>query len=129
MENTEEADKVKTFNLEMTELQRLRLENAALKLEKVEGPIRRAIEDGLKQEIREAIIRLRQKAEEEVKKLLEQDAKCVAARDAQQTVLNQTLDELEEGAPDGYAITNVDAETGIVTATYAPEQRGKRLKV
>jgi hypothetical protein len=49
------------------------------------------------------------------------------AADARKKAVNETIDQLTERLPEGYAITNVDLNTGTYRAVYDPDARGQHV--
>lgn len=63
----------------------------------------------------------------ELDTLAARDSECVKARRDQIECVNEIITVLGPGLPQGYAVTHLRAEEGVVIAEYAPERAGKPL--
>jgi len=100
----------------LTELQRLRLENAVLAVNNIAGPIKARIEQQLNQQYQQMLA-------EALKAHPEYEHKV----HLQRTVTDQVLGELEATLKEGWAVTSLAFDRGVAVVEHLPEQRGKRL--
>lgn len=110
------AEQKEPFTLDMDELHKWKL--TALNRDYADA----------QQKLKEPLIqRYNQRLNAELKDLAQKDPECVAAHRAQVSCINELVKMLDDQLPEGYAITQVLTEKGVIVAQYVPNRAGKPL--
>ena len=110
------AEEKRPVSLPMDELYKYKLSH-----------VNRVYEDAV-QKVKEPLVKkYNQILQTELKEAVRRDPECVAAQREQVMCVNELVELVDGQLPEGYAITELLTEKGLIVAQYVPDRAGKPL--